>query len=268
MNCFLSLEQIEKYNQDGFLLLKGFFPIELIERLQNDVESMITVLAKQKEIKIKSVLDQSLIDLRKVDKNAAIAIYQAATRLMALKKISSLDIIRQVARELLGSNSLFVSAESLRYDPPFEDHLLIDWHQDYTFIQDSENSIVFWFPLRNISQNGGGVQLLPKSHLNGIRMVKTSEPFSEKKARWVDLCDPIDEANTISPQLDAGDVLLMNTLLIHRSWPNRSDKVRWTGQFRIGDFMHDKAVKRLWPSGTLGGVDFGVHHPEFVMEEL
>lgn len=268
MSQFLSADQIEKYYQDGFLILEKFFPVKLVQKLLNDIEAMLAAIAEQRGINTASILDQGLMEIRKVDNDAAIAFYQAAPRLMSLKSITSLDIVRQVARELMGSNALFVSAESLRYDPPLEDDFLIKWHQDYTFIQDSENSIVFWFPLRKIEQNGGGVQILPKSHLEGIRIVKAYEPFSAGKARWVDLCDPINEDDAIiAPPLDAGDVLLMNTLLVHRSWPNRSNKVRWTGQFRVGDFMHENAIRRLWPSGATKGVDFSVHHSEFVVEE-
>lgn len=267
MKPLLAPAQVDDYKQKGYLIIKEFFPPSLIASLCKDVRFIIEAATKPYGIEVNSLLDQGLLTLREKNHDAASVIYQAVTRLLSLKKASSLDIVRQVAEELLDSRSLFITGESLRYDPPSEDNLLIPWHQDYTFIQDSRSSIIFWFPLRDLYHDSGGVKLLPQSHTKGIRLVTAEEPFPDQGARWVNLHEPVDETHAISsPPLRSGDVLLMDTLLLHRSRKNRSNEVRWTGQFRVGDFMHVSAIERLWSPGALGGVDFAVHHPEFVIE--
>ena len=254
--------EISFFKKNGYLILESFLDKVQIEKIKESLIFMINEQLKKNGIQENKTLDEGLLALRKIDKKAAIKIYQASHRLFHLKKISSDPSIEKIGKKLLGSNNYLITGESLRYDPPFEDKLLIDWHQDYPFIQDSENSLVFWFPLRDMSPQGGGVKLIPGSHLQGIRKVKT-----QKDTNWIELCHPPKNKNTITPLLKKGDVLIMHTMLLHKSESNQSDQVRWTGQFRLGDLTHKKAIERHWTGGMLENIHFGEYHPEYLEEE-
>jgi hypothetical protein len=61
-----------------------------------------------------------------------------------------------------------------------------------------------------------------------------------------------------------GDVLVLNSLLLHASNTNRSTRTRWTIQYRYGNFEEERAIAKNWPGVMNLGREFDKTHPEYV----
>ncbi|PWU17934.1 MAG: hypothetical protein C5B49_08055 [Bdellovibrio sp.] len=254
--------QLSLYQRNGYLVVHDIIPREKLWRLCQDISRMAVLKTKHVFGEPGDLdLDTNVAKLDLFDSAHAVELISAAGRLHSFLSITTLPELRSIACFLLGTSDLFLSASSLRYDAPGADHYLIPWHQDYPFIQDSEKSVVVWFPLLDFAPECGGVRILPESNQEGIRKVR-------QKENWLELAGPIESVprSSIVPHLGAGDVLFMDTLTIHRSEANRGTSIRWTGQFRIGDYAHPRAVERGWPRGMTMGQHFREYHEEFIVD--
>lgn len=98
-------------------------------------------------------------------------------------------------------------------------------HQDFTYVGGSEHLWIAWIPLGPCPLEVGPIAVWPGSHRDGPR------PHDDQDGRpgIVDL----QGARWVSADLEAGDVILMNTLVVHRALPNASGVLRLSVDFRF-----------------------------------
>ena len=118
----------------------------------------------------------------------------------------------------------------VRIDRPNEAKFLTPAHQDYWFSMLSDNSLSYWFPVFSLTEAMGYLQVVPKSHKQGLLPFKkwTNEnPFC--------LSDEIASSDYISVALQDDEVLVFSQLLVHKSAANLSQTARLTVQIRHND---------------------------------
>jgi hypothetical protein len=260
----LGTSLVSQYQREGYVVVPGVLHASRLASLRADISRLIAYKLRQvfgKSCAIPENMDAGLLKLESADPAYGVEIISATWRLQSFLALTTLPAFRAYAFAFLGSENLLLSASSMRYDRPHGDEFLIPWHQDYPFIQDSENSCVIWFPLNDLGPECGGVRLLPRSHTQGLRCVR-------QKAGWLELTETPEHRppESVVPNLKSGDVLFMNTMTLHRSEENRGDAIRWTGQFRMGDFSNAQAIRRGWPRGMTQGQSFEEHHAEYIVE--
>jgi ectoine hydroxylase-related dioxygenase (phytanoyl-CoA dioxygenase family) len=256
--------ELDQYNQNGYLILRGFLSEADINDLRLSIAGMVRHACGLKQSKN---LDRTVINISKTNRPVLTELYDTGSRNLYLYKIATSKKIQKLSRTVLGSSTLSLSALSMRIDLPNEDDKLIDWHQDYPFIQDSPGGLVFWFPIFNVQKNSGGVRLIPGSHKDGIIKVKNR---SDRRGWFLEPENyhSLESKHSVCPYLLPGDLLIMSNLIMHKSAPNRSRIVRWTGQFRIGDFLNPVSISKKWPRGYLKGESFEERHSEYVIKSL
>jgi ectoine hydroxylase-related dioxygenase (phytanoyl-CoA dioxygenase family) len=105
-------------------------------------------------------------------------------------------------------------------------------------MQGSLNSMVLWLPLTDIDDSLGALQIIPGSHLWGLRSENISDGFG-----MVDVNEK-DDHKFISVPVKAGDVLAFSSFLVHRSGENTTDSPRWSCHFRYNDLMEKTFIER------------------------
>lgn len=116
----------------------------------------------------------------------------------------------------------------------------VDAHQDWRSMQGSLNSIVIWIPLTDINRELGALQILPESHMQGLRTTKMQGGFG-----MVSLTEE-EKNQLITVEVEAGDVLLFSSFLIHQSGENVSNKPRWSCHFRYNDLDEPTFITRKY----------------------
>lgn len=162
--------------------------------------------------------------------------------LISLHKLSLNDkIIHKL--NLLGLKSPIISTRPVLYfnHPKLAKQKVfykVDAHQDWRSMQGSLNALVVWIPLININKDLGALEIIPKSHLRGLRTNHIDNGFG-----MVSLNE--DESKEfLSVEVNVGDALIFSSFLIHQSGENISSQQRWSCHFRYNDLDENTFIER------------------------
>jgi len=142
----------------------------------------------------------------------------------------------------------FIKQPVVRVDMPFDKNFYFKSHQDQPYnYSGSSNSITIWTPLQNTDVKTGTLKIVEKSHKNKktykysldnkkynidlVRELKKETNF--KNYYKISLNDK--EFNFKSINVKAGEVLVFSHYLVHKSGINKSNKIRFSTQFRYTD---------------------------------
>lgn len=229
------------YKKNGYVILRDFFSVSIIESILKDAKNIFLKQFLNKKFtketnleKIsKSEYNKLLYMLFNDDLETFTSCGKQVQHLISLHRLSISDKIVT----LLNSYGLKSPAISTRPVMFFNHKNLakkkvyhtVDAHQDWRSMQGSLNSVVIWIPLMNIDKSLGALEVLPGSHLNGLKTEELQSGFG-----MVNLSTN-EKKELISVELNAGDALMFSSFLIHQSGNNISDEPRWSCHFRYND---------------------------------
>lgn len=225
---FVDMNQM---NDQGYCLLKGIIPQDLIEEFETEIE---TFTDRQLEIrKIDRIPgEEPLITLFKIGGRYRKMLFTMLQTLTALTRIKA-HLFNEYrpggALEPLGFE-LPVSTIGLRVDIPGESQFEEPWHQDYS--SSCLRSFHAWVPIRNVDSHFGSVRVVPTSHKDGFVPHDLSNPRHPVLPPKV-----YEDRESMVVEAGPGDVLIFNSLMYHRSETNHSDRIK----FIIGYMMQDLA---------------------------
>ena len=215
----LTPHQIQQYNQDGYLIVKGFLSADEVEKLY-----------------------QVAIDDSAVSKNAINVNDSSGKR-------SKLSLWYKPGDDIYGlltrSQQLVDSVDKLLNNPKsavchFHSKLMQkeprvggawEWHQDYGYWYKNEfllpdQMMSVMVAITDANQENGCLQVIKGSHKIG----RVEHGFSGEQVgasqRYVDLS--LKTMELIYVELKAGDVLFFHSNILHRSEANLSDRPRWS----------------------------------------
>ena len=92
--------------------------------------------------------------------------------------------------------------------------------------------------LINIDRNLGALEVIPKSHLRGLLPTDKDEWFRHINP------DYIKDDDFVSLEVEAGDVVIFNSFLVHRSGNNDTESIRWSMHYRYNDASEETWIER------------------------
>jgi ectoine hydroxylase-related dioxygenase (phytanoyl-CoA dioxygenase family) len=207
----LTSDEIARFDRDGYLVLKDRIPAALLARLQ-------------------AAADRWIEDGRALEaEDAATVDYHYANR-GGERRMFRVDYLHAKAQpaslELLGSPEVLGIAESLagrNFVPTYEslvfkdegDGAAIDWHQDAVH---PRNHRIFNVDVYlDASRAGeGALRVAPGSHLTRVDVCQLQEEFG-----W-------DAPGVIQVELEPGDVLVHDVMIVHGSEAVQGNRLRRT----------------------------------------
>lgn len=269
---------LEHYYSAGWILVKNFFDYNKeILPIHKDINNLIN--QKRKNIGLKGlpaidgeINNELFLDLCKENRSAAGQVYRACRHLPSTMSLMAGEKCAAFSKLLMQTEFLnLIPFVPVRPDIKGEEKYLLNWHQDYPYIQGSMNSVVIWTPLFNQKLNEGGVLIVPGSHKGGIRKVKVIDPQNKNNKNGgssIEIADlsEFDNAETLSTAVDVTDALIFDTKLVHKSLPLVNEKIRWSVQMRFADFNNEDAINRGWPNGMIENNWFEFDHPEYIAD--
>lgn len=234
------------YLENGYAIVKGVVSLERIDKL---LENIYHLYCKYSENQDEfngienpwrtELFQKKLVDLRQKDKNSFGAIYDSLkTSVSVVQLVTEDSIINQISDFLnVKPTELSIAEPMVRVDTPEDERNTLDWHQERSFFPQNRNglhSLVCWIPLTDVTVDMGAVQVCPKSHNEGLLR---SKPMPKKDSSYTTQIpvpeDAVKKYEVIDVPMKAGDVLIFNMLLFHRSGFNSSSKVRFSVQGRF-----------------------------------
>lgn len=275
----LSNDEVEAFNRDGLLLLRGFYDLSTdIEPIQRGIYEVIGQvlrrhgLADSRPPFASSTFDAGYLDLIAMNRAWGGEVYDAVKQIPAFVRLVAHPQHEALFGQLRAACLPGVAAGGygIRIDNPNEDKYRAMWHQEYPAQLRSVDGIVLWSPLVPVTGAMGPVVICPGSHHEGPLPVKYADPDNAGRSGAYALmlageADVVGRYPQVAPLTQPGDLLLMDFLVLHASGFNRADRPRWTMQFRYFNFNEPVGRTHGWKGSYAAGVNFADIHPELLV---
>jgi ectoine hydroxylase-related dioxygenase (phytanoyl-CoA dioxygenase family) len=213
MKEYISREQVEQYENNGFVVLRNVIPSSMIEKIQQECDRFLK--EKDAEMDAKGVTADGgsfkgkryFIAMRNKDS-------QPMQELLYGKELE------QITRRILGEN-VFLFLEQFVVKSA-DKGMTFAWHQDSGYLPFPHKPYLScWLPLDDVTEENGTVYLLSYD-IAGTRVRVEHRPDKETN----DEVGYFGDNPGVPVILKKGDVALFSSVCFHRSGSNNTDKPR------------------------------------------
>ena len=239
----LSEAQIAAFHENGYLHFpEGVLSPDDLRPVIAEYEAVIERRAQrlQAEGKIRALyadqpLPRRMASIAQDAPEIATELDIRFTRDRAMFTFLHCPTLLDLAESLIGPELLCSPIQHVRAVPPEQAAMRNPrshhWHQDAGTVQpeaDGQIIATMWIPLFDVPLDGGCLELLPGSHRLGLRRHLVNGEIQVDPREVPDL--------TPAPlPTKAGGLILFHPMMIHRSQPNQTDRVRWSLDLRYQD---------------------------------
>ncbi len=224
----LSNEQLQQFNQDGFLILRDFADAK-------KCEAILDVAKVHLKYKIEPVETEVGYDGKSKEYRTDVTDYtkeESGTTVRRLRQVYSRDIlfkewmedkkIRPILQQILNDQVVITTAHhnSIMTKMPYQS-TQTRWHQDRRYWRYSDDNLVsVWLALDDECSQNGVLEFIPGSHRIEFKTDQFDEKeyFREDHEKNIPLID-----KKVSTTLKKGDVVFFHSLLLHRANKNDTD---------------------------------------------
>jgi len=233
----LSLEQVKKYEKDGYIIIDNVIDKFFLNKIK---------LATDKIVEKSSLINKSndqydLADNHSKNKPSIRRIKQPQNFDNTFKELLFYPSVIDKVTSLLGNNFRLHNGKMNMKSPSAGD--LVDWHQDWAFYPHSNDDVLaVGIMLDDMTLENGSVLFVPGSHKGQVYNHHHNGYF----AGAIDIKkNSIDLSKTVEVTGKAGSITIHHARLLHASKPNNSNSMR---RFLLWEF----AANDAWP---LMGID-------------
>ncbi len=207
------------FNKNGYIILKNFINVTDINNIFNDVENIFDKSLKHCTTQKLYNINDKYYWLKNNKPILKSHCYDLFGKLDSINKIFNNEILINIVKDIL-SSPIIIDKIQLRIDDKENDRIL-PMHQERGQI--SKKEITIWCPLINITENSGGVCIIPESHKYGDLGIEIYDKDYTGVPRKY-----IKNKNIQKIFMNKGDILIFHWDLIHGSFPNISNDIRYT----------------------------------------
>lgn len=237
---------IDKYQELGFCHVKKVFSKKQIQKIQQSIIDR-TNLDFDTSFKLsdfnKGSFHNFLIKKRKENPKQFSKFYSILQTNINVFSITSSEKLKNHIKNLLNIKKDYLSCSDFlfRTDAPKDKRNSLDWHQDSSYFkrtEDLNDCCVIWIPIQRIDNKIGPLNMIPSSHLfgglpfNRIQKNLLSSPQNKIAKKYYS------NKKVVKFKMSVGDVILMDSKVIHRSGKNISNKFRFTILSRIASTLN------------------------------
>ena len=236
----LSPEQMEQWENDGYLLLKDVVPAAAITGVRASFARVVDGIIQ--ELKADGSIEDDGADLPFETRFAHVA-GEHANRFgrswrnqVATSEIFELHHAPRLVDaigQLTGTDVIGHPVFNARPKLPGQQLTVVPWHQDSGYFGTvSETSLIptAWIPLVPVDETNGCLQVVAGSHRLGVVDHRTEA----REGRFLEVMDElIENSRIVTCPMAVGDALVFHNLTLHRSLPHTtSGTIRWAIDIR------------------------------------
>ena len=243
----LNNDQLLYYKTNCYVRLKGFLDIDYLKEIRLEAKACFTrqltrIGYSLNKSSTEKDFEQWLYRLFNEDYDAFLGAAKLCQHTVSLFRLSTNHGLINILKEV-GIKQPVICVKPImyfnsRHISKIEGHYKTPAHQDWRSMQGSLNSAVIWIPLVNINRNLGALEVIPKSHRRGLLPTEKDEWFRHIHP------DCINNDDFLSLDVKAGDIVIFNSFLVHRSGNNDTDSIRWSLHCRYNDASEETWIKR------------------------
>jgi phytanoyl-CoA hydroxylase len=260
----------QRYNQDGFLLLRSFFDKAEIKRLREEAKRVFEAQLKRhgldaEDLAIEANFNKALFKLFETDFQEVANCGKQVQHLISLHRLGTDPRIVELLTAL-GLTFPCISARPVlffnsRHVAKKEEYWRLGAHQDWRSSQGSLDAVTIWAPLVDIDKSLGALEVVPASHKWGLLE-------SEGVSYYGKISEDVKTSDFLPIEVEAGDALVFSSFLVHRSGTNSTESIRWSCHFRYNNLSERTFIDRGYPHPFIYKPQEGLITPQFPKKEL
>ncbi len=244
-------EIIKSYVENGFYVAKSLVSKEVIDEtivsIKKHFDNQLIYLNQE----IPNDIYDSMKLLHKVDIERYKKTAGSLWRKMSLYNLLHHENIQNFVKENFGWNDIVIpggqvvhiQADSLKIP---NGYFGLVAHQDFPSVQGSLDGFVVWIPLVDIDVNRYPLEVIPRSHKNGVL-----PSIENSSSSWEIKPELYNEADFIPAVCEVGDVIFMSNFTVHRSSQKGDDRLRLACSTRYDNADEENFADRCYPSAYI-----------------
>jgi hypothetical protein len=235
----LSTEQIRSFHDRGFLVIENLMPVADLQPVIDEIDREIDLRARKlvAQGKLSRPYEECGFETRLARISAetdqlAISIWNGILHGPAIFHLIAHPRLVDVAEQLCGSSEVIASSVyRLRPKIPNYGYGAVPWHQDSGYFEPyCDNSLILtaWVPLVDATEENGCMWVIPGSHRLPIIRHRQNGSGSYLEIEERDL----PPGERVCCPVRKGGALLITNRMVHGSFLNRTEIVRWSMDLR------------------------------------
>jgi ectoine hydroxylase-related dioxygenase (phytanoyl-CoA dioxygenase family) len=263
-------EAVKHYNNEGFCVLRNVIFKKKLFAVLYEMDAIFANMLLANNIPPTTFTgDESIyLNMRSLfekDPQLYLAAARHISKLASLQNLVSCEEILTAAGKFAiqhpsipSSPVLHISSEKLRIPGGYYG---VSPHQDWTSIQGGLGSIVMWIPFMDIHHSRFPLELIPKSHKQGLWKGKIEEhTFSIDPSLY-------EAKDFVRKELNLGDILVMSVFTVHRTALENCSGLRIASSTRYENANEPSFVSRGYPCAYKRTVQREFITPNFPSQE-
>jgi len=208
----LTAEELQHYQEHGYVVIPGLITSELVEELLGDYQN---------------ALDGKFGDLRFEGRRVAgtmVQLRRPAEHVPGWKEHAYMKNALSVARQLEGPKLDYAYDQIISKPAGCKGETA--WHQDSGYWKDQDQAVTCWLALGEVFAENGAMRFIPGSHLGELQEhTDASEHSQINNALETKVSAQVAEQEVVAP-LHPGDATFHHCRTLHRTTGNSSDIAR------------------------------------------
>lgn len=234
----ISKEQQDFFKENGYLLVEKVLDESDLQDVIDEINSEIDKRTKQlfENGDLSSIYENESFETRlaKISSETpklAVSIWNGILHGRAIYELITNSKLLDVAEGFCGDEVIASSVYRLRPKIPNYGYGEVPWHQDSGYFEpycDDSLVMTMWIPLVDTSAENGCLYVIPGTHKGNVvehEMHKTGKYLSVKE-------ELVPKENWVECAVPKGGVLLLSNKVIHASFKNSTEGVRWSMDLR------------------------------------
>ena len=241
----LSPNQRARYLEDGYLAIEALLSPADLQPLIDDITQGIDAKARQAcaEGRLRTLFGDEPFDRRLARIREAMDDPSEVERAVTGKRLRTAGMfsvithpaILDVVESIIGPEVMFHPQFNCQAKMPGENRSKIPWHQDLGFLHPEAAQtfmVNFWIPLVDATVENGCLEVIAGSH----RDLKPHGPLPDYPSpeRGI-LTEHLPPGDRLACPVQKGGAVMFQHKTAHRSFPNRTDRIRWSIDIRYSD---------------------------------
>ena len=236
----LSSEQMDQWENDGYLLLKGVVSESAINGVRDSFASVVDgIIRELKEDRIikdegsELPFETRLLQVAGEHANGFGRSWRNQVATPEIFDLHHAPLLVDAIGQLTGTDVIGHPVFNARPKLPGQQLTVVPWHQDSGYFGTvSESSLIptVWIPLVPVDESNGCLQVVAGSHQLGV----VNHHTEEREGKFLEVIDElIDTSRIVTCPMALGDALVFHNLTLHRSLPHTtSEIIRWAIDIR------------------------------------
>ena len=240
----LNQSQLFTFLNDGYLLLEDVLAPGDLQPLIDDIDAGIDRKAQEacKGGRLRDGFEDAPFDRRLACLCAAMDDASEIEKTVTGKRLKTAGMfgvithpaILDVVESVIGSEIFAHPQFNCQAKMPNEARSQIPWHQDLGFLHPEAEStfmVNFWIPLVDVSVENGCLEVIPGSHRAGLKPHGKVSGYPNEGIQD----GYVPGGRAVACPVRKGGVVVFQHKTAHRSFPNRTERIRWSVDIRYSD---------------------------------